>query len=327
MIVTRTPYRISLFGGGTDFPAWYSKNGGFVLSLTIDKYCYLSVRKLPEYLDYHFRISYSIVETPQVIAEIKHPAVREAFRIYCPESSVELSHGADLPARSGVGSSSAFAVGLIHALKKFKGANEISKRDLAHEAIHLEQVVLKENVGSQDQIACSYGGVNFIRFGTAENPWSVESLSLDRELIHELENRMVLVYTGISRLSSDISIGLIENMSRKNKELDRTSTLALTCRQILLSGGDLSQIGEMLNESWEIKKEINPYSVTPELNAIYEKAIKEGAIGAKILGAGGGGFLLLWLAEGSRESFLKRFNIGTVVPFQIEFQGSTCLVN
>lgn len=327
MIVTRTPYRISLFGGGTDFPLWYKQNEGFVLSFTIDKYCFLSVRKLPEYLDYRFRISYSIVETPQTIDEIKHPAVREALRIYSPHSSLEISYGGDLPARSGVGSSSAFAVGLIHALKKLNRDIEISKKDLAYEAIRLEQDVLRENVGTQDQIACSYGGVNFLRFGGSTEPWSVETLSLDKKTLLQLENRMVLLYTGISRLSSDISGGLIENISRKNKELERTSELALSCREILLNNGDISAIGEMLNESWKIKKEINPYAVTPELTKIYNMAIAKGAIGGKVLGAGGGGFLLFWLSEGSKEYFLRSFDVGTVVPFQIEFLGSTCLVD
>jgi len=327
MIVTRTPYRISLFGGGTDFPAWYDLRGGAVLSLTINKFCYISLRPLPSYLDYRYKISYSVVETPQVLDGIKHPAVREALRRYSPESSIELNHGGDLPARSGVGSSSAFAVGLIHALKILIGKRNITPFELAQEAIFLEQNILGENVGSQDQIACAYGGINFLRFGGAQSPWSIESLSLNPETIRELETRMVLLYTGISRSSSDVSAGLIRNLPIRQNELIRTTELAEISRTILTKGYDLSQIGEMLNESWDLKMALNPYAVTPELISLCEKAKKEGAIGCKVLGAGGGGFLLLWLANDSRKHFLEKFHYGKVIPFQIENQGSICLAS
>lgn len=327
MIITRTPYRISLFGGGTDFPEWYETQGGAVLSFTINRYCYISARILPPFFDHSYRVSYSVIETTKSIDEIKHPAVRESLRHYLPSEGVEIHHHGDLPARSGVGSSSSFAVGLIHALKLLARRTDVSKKDLADDAIFLEQKILNEVVGSQDQIACSFGGVNFISFHPGRKPWSIDPIRLSPERIREIQERMVLVFSGISRSSSDVSKTLVKNFSKKTIELERTFQLANLGRQLLTHDNDLDGIGDLLNESWELKKNLNPQSVNAKLLAIYENAIKLGATGGKILGAGGGGFMLFWIPEGGKRKFIEHFKSGMVVPFQIDNQGTTCILN
>lgn len=327
MIITRTPYRVSLFGGGTDFPEWYLKNGGAVFSFSIDKYCYISSRALPPFFEHKYRVVYSQVETTKTLKEINHPIVREGLRRYFPKIGAEIQHNGDLPARSGVGSSSAFTVGLIHSLRLLAGSESITPMSLAEDAIELEQKILKEVVGSQDQIACAIGGINFIRFGVNQRDWEVQKIVLDEADLANLEERMVLVYSGISRTSSDVSQGLIKNFSHKEKELERIKNLAFECKDIIVNRRNLDLIGGMLDESWSLKRDTNPQAINFELEAIYKAAKYCGAIGGKVIGAGGGGFLLLWLPRGYRQTFLKNFRNGIVVPFRIEFTGSTCVLS
>lgn len=324
MIITKTPYRISLFGGGTDHPAWYRENGGEVISFAIDKYCYLTTRVLPPFFDHKYRIAYSKVETTNTIAEIQHPAVRVALQKYCPDLSLEIHHDGDLPARSGVGSSSAFAVGLIHSLSILL-KKEISKEELANEAIHLEQVELNENVGSQDQIACSVGGLNYIKFG-GQKEWVHEPISISNLKKLELESRMILIYTGVHRSSSDVQANLLIDLNKKTKTMQRTIELARECKEVLLSNTNLDDIGEMLVESWSLKKAMNSNAITPALEEIWVKSQRAGALGGKVLGAGGGGFCMFWVKEDGQEEFLERFDFGTHVPVQISNEGSTCIL-
>ena len=324
MIITKTPFRISLFGGGTDYPAWYRKNGGEVISFAIDKFCYLTTRVLPPFFDHKYRIAYSKVETTRSIEDIQHPAVRSALEKYCPDLSLEIHHDGDLPARSGVGSSSAFAVGLIHSLSVLQN-RELSKIELANEAIFLEQSILKENVGSQDQIACALGGFNYIKFG-GKNEWTHEPIQISDSRVSEIESRMVLVYTGVQRSSSNIQANLLLNIDSKTKTMERTIELARICREIIESDSDLDQIGQLLIESWSLKKEMNTAAVTNELEEVWSKAKLAGALGGKVLGAGGGGFCLFWIKAGTREEFLKRFNVGTWVPIRITSEGSSCIL-
>lgn len=321
MIITRTPYRISLFGGGTDHPNWYRENGGAVISFAIDKYSYINVRELPPFFEHKMRVSYSKVEVVQFVAEIQHPAVREGFKTFAPGLNLELHHHGDLPARSGVGSSSAFAVGLIHALYALKG-KEISPTKLAELAIDFEQVVLTENVGSQDQVACSLGGMNFIEFGIG-NGWSAEAINLSSDYLRSIEDRIVLLYSGIDRLSSDVSKTLLEDLDSKSSLMRETQDLAIACRDIFLKEGSLSQIGPMLNESWELKKAMNRSAVTPLLEDLFGLAKNAGAEGGKILGAGGGGFCLFWVDPFHRESFIQKMKPAVAVPVRISFEGST----
>ena len=320
MIITKTPFRVSLFGGGTDYPAWYLENGGSVLSFAIDKYSYISLRELPPFFEHKFRVSYSINELVSSNSEIKHPAVREAFKKFAPELNLELLHHGDLPARSGIGSSSAFSVGLIHSIYALKGAS-ILPEELANLAIEFEQKILQENVGSQDQIACSLGGINFIEFGPGPY-WKNESLSLQIDYINKIEQSMVLVYTGVSRMSSDVSAGLLSNLGSKTNEMKRNIDLALECRKIFQTEGDLSIVGQMLDESWSIKQRINPKSINSVLQYIYTKAMNSGSVGGKILGAGGGGFFLFWINPEFRDSFIQKMGDFITVPIRIVNHGS-----
>jgi len=323
MIITKTPYRISLFGGGSDHPKWYKKHGGEVISFAIDKYCYISTRILPPFFDHKYRISYSKIETVDHFEKISHPAVREAIRKFSPDLSLEIQHHGDLPARSGVGSSSAFAVGLIHSLLALKG-QEISWQLLANEAIKLEQVDLSENVGSQDQIACALGGFNYLNFGGASE-WQATPIKTNSNFIDLFMDRVILIYTGIPRKSSDIQKTLLENLELKARAINRIIQLSRESRIIIENHSNLDFIGEMLDESWSIKREMNPAAVTATLEEFYAKAKSAGAIGGKVLGAGGGGFCMFWVKEGEKKSFLKKFNIGLNVPVKMSNEGSLCL--
>ena len=321
MIITRTPYRVSLFGGGTDHPDWYRENAGAVVSFAIDKYCYINIRELPPFFSHNYRVSYSKVEMTKEIDEINHPAVREGFKKFAPGLSLELHHHGDLPAQSGVGSSSAFAVGMIHSLYALRG-EMVTLENLAKEAIKLEQDDLLETVGSQDQIACSLGGMNFIQFGRGDT-WSATALRPSLEYLTEIEDHIVLLFTGISRSSSDVSKFLLENLDSKAEMMKQTHSLAVECNQIFRAEGDLSQIGPMLLESWDLKKKMNPASVTPMLAEFLSHALEAGADGGKILGAGGGGFCLFWVKPGFRESFLRQMAPAVHVPIRISAEGST----
>jgi D-glycero-alpha-D-manno-heptose-7-phosphate kinase len=325
MIITRTPFRVSLFGGGTDYPSWYKEHGGDVVSFTIDKYCYLTTRILPPFFDHKYRIAYSVVETSKSFTEIRHPVVREAIRKYCPNLNLEIHHDGDLPARSGVGSSSAFAVGLIHSLKLLTD-QAVTPRELADEAINMEQKILQENVGSQDQVACTLGGLNHIMFDR-NSDWTAKQINLSDVYKNEMEARMVLVFTGVNRISSDIQAHLFTQLHSKVGTLNRTGQLARECQEILAREGDLDLIGEMLAESWELKRAMNSHAITPALDELWAKAIMAGAIGGKVLGAGGGGFCLFWVKENAKVDFLHKFNSGTYVPASIVDNGSTCILS
>lgn len=325
MIITRTPYRVSLFGGGSDFPDWYLNNLGKVISFTIDKYCYISARELPPFFEHDYRVSYSKVETAKKLDEIKHPAFREIIRKYGRDRKYEIHHHGDLPAKSGVGSSSAFAVGLINAMSKFEEI-ELTQMQIANAAIEMEQKILREIVGSQDQIACAVGGINEISFGPGAK-WFNRSITLPDKTIREIENSAVLIFSGIQRVSSKISEHLLINLENSTKYLERNVELVDECIKILESGNNLVEIGNLLNESWKIKRTINPMSTNSFIDNFFNKALKCGAVGGKILGAGGGGFSLFWVDPNNRERFLRDFVLGVEVPFRVDFQGTTCVLN
>jgi D-glycero-alpha-D-manno-heptose-7-phosphate kinase len=250
-----------------------------------------------------------------------HPAVREAFIKYASGLKLELHHHGDLPAQSGVGSSSAFAVGLIKSLYAING-KDIDSYTLANEAIIFEQKDLSETVGSQDQIACATGGINHIEFNS-NNIWKINKINLDLEYIKDIESRIVLIYSGIPRFSSDISKGLLDRLETKSQLMNRTKDLANEFNKLLMAGGDLSLVSEMLKESWSIKKELNPFSITPELDNFYQSALLKGARAGKVLGAGGGGFFLFWIDPENRASFIKKMAPLVYVPISISFEGST----
>jgi D-glycero-alpha-D-manno-heptose-7-phosphate kinase len=253
---------------------------------------------------------------------MEHPAIREAIRKYFPYEGLEIHHHGDLPARSGVGSSSAFAVGIIHSLKKLRKDRNIDKFTLAKDAIELEQTILRDNVGSQDQIACAYGNFNKISFLQEDKGFIVEPISISPTYAKSMLSRMVLVYTGLPRMSSNISKGLLANLPRKKKLILRTMEMAEESHKLFQAEADLDFMGDFLKENWSLKSSMNEKAITPPLNQLYEEAIKYGAEGGKVLGAGGGGFLLFWLADGARDYFLKKFDRGTVVPFAFEKFGT-----
>lgn len=321
MIITRTPYRVSMFGGGTDHPKWFNENSGAVVSFSIDKYSYITLRELPPFFPHKFRVAYSKVETTDNANQILHPAVREAFMKYAHGLKLELHHHGDLPAKSGVGSSSAFAVGLIKSLYSLN-EKDVDSYTLANEAIHFEQIDLSETVGSQDQIACALGGINHIEFHPT-NLWKVNKIKLDLEYIKNIESRIVLIYSGIPRFSSDVSKGLLDKIETKSQLMNRTKDLANEFRELLVSEGDLSLVSEMLKESWSIKKSLNSFSVTPQLDNFYKSALAKGARAGKVLGAGGGGFFLFWVDPENREKFIEKMAPAVYVPISISFEGST----
>ncbi|MBI3802795.1 MAG: kinase [Nitrospirae bacterium] len=321
MIVSRTPFRVSFFGGGTDYPAWYQENGGSVLATTIDKYCYLSCRYLPPFFDHKYRIVYSKIETVKDIADINHPAVKAVLQEMGCNKGLEVHHDGDLPARSGLGSSSSFTVGLINAIMAMNGQH-ISKEDVAKQAIHIEQNVIKENVGSQDQISAAFGGFNKIEFKTNDS-FEVFPIIMDKPRQEDFENHLMLFFTGFSRIASDIAKSKIENFKNRVVELCRMREMVNEAIAILQSKNEpIENFGKLLHECWEYKKSLSDRVSTPQIDLIYEAAKRAGATGGKILGAGGGGFLLLFVTPAVRQQVMEKLKYLIHVPFRFENSGS-----
>ena len=320
MVISRTPYRISFFGGGTDYPAWYLRHGGSVLSATIDKYCYLTCRYLPPFFEHRIRILYSVMEHCQTLEEIKHPAVREILRYLRLHRGLEIHHDGDLPGRSGMGSSSAFTVGLLHALYALQG-KMTSKRQLALESIHLEQDVLRETVGSQDQVSAAYGGLNQIHFLTGGGI-DVRPVILPPERLRELNAHLMLFYTGIKRTASGIAESYVSDIDARSAMLHRMQDLVQRSCEVLAGASDLAVFGRMLHEMWEAKRSLSDQVSNAHIDGFYAQARTAGALGGKLLGAGGGGFLLFF-APPERHAAIRRA-LGHLihVPFQFERSGS-----
>jgi D-glycero-alpha-D-manno-heptose-7-phosphate kinase len=320
MIISRTPFRISFFGGGTDYPSWYRQHGGAVLAGTINKYCYLTVRHLPPFFEHRTRVVYSVIERVQKPEEIVHPAAREIIRYLKIERGLEIHHDGDLPSRSGMGSSSAFTVGLLHALHGLKG-EFTSKEQLARESIHLEQEVLRENVGSQDQVCAAYGGLNQIHFLT-NGEVSVRPFTLNSDRLREFSGHLMLFYTGIVRTASNIAATFVHKLQDKEQGLRRLRAMVDEAAQLLASKADLRGFGELLHEAWLTKRSLSDKVTNPQVDALYEEARAAGAIGGKLLGAGGGGFMVLLVPPDRQEDVRRRLNRLIHVPFEFEFSGS-----
>ncbi len=320
MIITRTPFRISFFGGGTDFPEWFIKNNGSVLTTTIDKYCYISCRKLPPFFDYKYRIVWSQIELKKNVSEIVHPSVRETLKYLKDNNSYEISHNADLPARSGLGSSSSFTVGLLNALYAVKG-QIVENTRLADEAIYIERNLNKEAVGYQDQIIASYGGFNKIIFNK-NSSYTVKPIVIPKNRLKKLESNLMLFFTGFSRFSSNITEKHINNIKKNNKVLESMYGLVEDSINLLQSERDISDFGNLMNETWSLKKTLSDSVSTKDIDIIYSKGIKSGAIGGKILGAGGGGFILFYVPEDKKENVRNALKELIYVPFEFENSGS-----
>lgn len=321
MIISRTPFRLSFFGGGTDYPGWYKEHGGAVLSTTINKYCYLSCRNLPPFFKHKYRVVYSVQELVNKISEIDHPSVRNTLNFLNINNGVEIHHQADLPAKSGLGSSSAFTVGLINALTGLKGEIK-NKRQLALDAIHVEQNLIKENVGSQDQTAASFGGLNRIDFGGIQEI-SIQPIVLSPSRLNSFHGHLMLFFTGLSRDASKIAKEQIRNIGNKNAELELMHGMVNEGVTILTNNRkDIGDFGRLLNESWKIKRSLSSKITNPYLDNIYEAGVRAGALGGKLLGAGGGGFILFFAKPETQENIKKKLKNLLYVPFQFDHLGS-----
>jgi D-glycero-alpha-D-manno-heptose-7-phosphate kinase len=320
MIICRTPFRISFFGGGTDYPEWYRNHGGAVLAATIDKYCYLTCRYLPPFFEHRFRIVYRKIENCATIDEISHPAVRETLRYLGVDRGIELHHDGDLPARSGMGSSSAFTVSLLHALRALRG--EISsKSELARESIHIEQNILKETVGSQDQVMAAYGGLRHVKFHT-DGEIEIAPLILPRGRLAELNEHLMLVYTGIARTAADVARSYVTAIDQRRRQLRIMKELIEESIDVLASGMNILAFGDLLHEAWLAKRSLSASVSSPEIDDLYEQARSAGALGGKLTGAGGGGFLLLFVPPDKRCQVRTALQGRLHVPFEFESAGS-----
>jgi D-glycero-alpha-D-manno-heptose-7-phosphate kinase len=321
MVITKTPFRISFFGGGTDYPNWFKKHSGSVLSSSIDKYCYISCRKLPQFFDHKHRVVISQIENVKSISEIEHPSVRAILTWKQIEEGLEIHHDADLPARSGLGSSSSFTVGLLHALQAMDG-RMTSKKQLATSAIHVEQKIICENVGSQDQVSVAYGGFNRIDFHQDET-FTVEPILFGDGRKRLLESHLLLFFTGFSRIASEIAKSQIENIKYREKELQLIKSMVDEGINILQDPSmPIIEFGRLLSEAWKYKRLLSDKVSSKEIDQIYNLAVNAGAIGGKILGAGGGGFLLLFALPDKQNAVKEALKKLIHVPFKFENSGS-----
>jgi len=322
MIITRTPLRISFFGGGTDLPAWYTENGGAVLSTTIDKYCYISLRRLPPFFDHkHKIVFFSKQEAFNEIDEIKHPAVREVYRYMNVDFGLVMQHDSDLPSNSGLGSSSAFTVGLLHALYSLKG-QIVSKKRLGLEAVHVEQDMIREAVGSQDQLAVAFGGLNKIEF-SRQNNIEVTPLPVSGEKLRYLQSNLMLYFTGFARVAAEIEQDKLKNLELRRSELATMHTLVDQAFEIL--SGDVERyedFGRLLQEAWRIKRSLSSKVSTERIDEIYQRAMGAGALGGKLLGAGGGGFILFFVPPENQQSVRNGLSDLLRVPFCFDTLGT-----
>ncbi len=320
MIISRTPFRISFFGGGTDYPAWYRRHGGAVLATTIDKYCYITCRYLPPFFEHKIRIVYSKIENCHSVDEVAHPSVREALRFLNLDRGVEIHHDGDLPARSGMGTSSSFTVGLLHALHALEGRMP-GKKQLAAEAIQVEQERIGETVGSQDQVSAAYGGLNHIVFHP-NGDISVQPITISKDRLGELNSHLMLFYTGLKRTASEIADSYVGNVDEKKRELRVMKDLVDESISILVSGQEITDFGELLHEAWQAKRSLSSQVSNPIVDQIYEESMAAGAVGGKLIGAGGGGFMLLFVPPCHQSRVRERLNSLLHVPFRFEYSGS-----
>ena len=318
MIIIRTPYRISFFGGGTDYPAWYREHGGCVLSTSINKCSFLVLRRLPEIFDYRYKIRYFNDETTSSIEDIKIPVIREAIKYMNFEDGLDITHHGDLPNRTGIGSSSSFTVSLIHGLATLKN-QQITKRDLAKKTIYLEQNILREAVGSQDQVAAAFGGFNKIEFG-GYTDFTCYTLHLQKDILQELESWVQLFFTEKLRNSFDIAEKKIENITTKKTDLNTMKDLTYEAERVIFQHR-IYDFANLLNDQWKLKKSMESSVTTSDIDEIYEKGIQAGAVGGKLLGAGGGGFILFLTPPHMQKKVAEKLRLKQV-PLNFDYLGS-----
>lgn len=320
MVISRTPFRISFFGGGTDYPAWYKENRGAVLATTVNKYCYISCRYLPPFFDHKSRIIYSKMEQVKKISEIQHPSVRACLRFMRITEGVEIHHDGDLPARTGLGSSSSFTVGLLNSLSALRG-RMVPKMELAQKAIHIEQKMLMENVGSQDQISAAVGGFNLIEFN-GDQKFKVHPITVTQQRLDLLQEHLLLFFTGFSRYASEIAKEQVERIPQNGKGLREMFEMVHHGIDIINSNRDICEFGKLLHDCWRLKRTLSDKIATPPIDDIYSAAMRAGAIGGKLLGAGGGGFILFFARPDSQPKIKNKLKHLLHVPFRFENFGS-----
>lgn len=322
MIISRTPLRVSFFGGGTDYPVFYEENGGAVLSTSINKYSYVICRYLPPFFNYKYVIRYREREETNTISGIQHPSARECLNfINLGNPGVEIQHNADLPAMSGLGSSSAFTVGLLNALYALKGEMR-TKRQLALDAIHVEQDMIKENVGSQDQTTTAFGGFNKIEFGGSRKI-TVSPITINQDKLDSLQNHLMLFFVGFPRNASEIAGEQIKKTPEKKMELKAMMEMVEEAVNFLNSSQDrLVDFGKLLHETWQLKRSLTSHITNPSIDEIYEAGMAAGAIGGKLLGAGGGGFILLFVKPELQQKVKEKLGKLLRVPLKFESLGS-----
>ena len=323
MIITQTPFRMSFFGGGTDMESFFIKHGGAVLSTTFDKYCYVNVRHLPRFFDYSTELSYSRTERVTSIEDIEHPAIRNAMKML-DMHEIRLTYEADLPARSGLGTSSSFAVGMLNAFYALKG-KYADKKKLADEAIYLERVLCEEAGGWQDQIAASFGGFNRINFNT-DGTYDVLPVIISPERKKNLNDNLMMFFTGFTRFSSDVqkaNAGTKETQEAKEKRYLEMMSLVDKAEQILTDKNtNLDDFGRLLDHTWKLKKQTGSAVSTNSIDALYEKGMQAGALGGKLLGAGGGGFLVFYVQPEYQEAVKEAMKELMYIPFRFEDGGT-----
>jgi D-glycero-alpha-D-manno-heptose-7-phosphate kinase len=325
IVMCRAPFRVSFFGGGSDYPEWYRHEPGAVLSTAIDKYIYISCRYLPPFLGTKHRVVWRHVEQVDSIAEILHPAVREGLRYlnFDDGLGIELHYQGDLPSRSGMGSSSTFVVALLQALTCLRGV-EADRQKLAEMAIELEQVRMKETVGSQDQIAAAFGGLNVIKF-RQDGCFDVHPVTLPTQRERELVANLMLFFPGRSRFSSDAAVSVTQNLTTRSNSVRRMVAMVDEGVEILRRG-DIVDFGLLLHEAWEMKRGLSDLVSSPEIDDLYDRARREGAIGGKLLGAGGTGFLLLCVPQERRDAVMAALTPQCInVPFALEHEGASVI--
>ena len=324
MIISRTPYRISFFGGGTDYPEYYREFGGKTLGVAIDKYSYLNVRYLPPYFDYKHRIVYSNQENVTSLDEIIHPSVRETLKFMNIKSGISIHHDGDIPARSGMGSSSAFTVGLLNSINALYG-KITSKSDLTKHSIHIEQELIKENVGSQDQAFAAYGGLNVINF-LQNDEIIVDPVVMNQNRMLEFQDNIMLFFSGLSRTASEVVAEQVDKTSINLPNLDKMKELVDKAYDILVTDKDLREFGELLNYTWELKKTLSSKVTNSQIDEMYKIALKSGAIGGKLLGAGSGGFMAFYVEKKNQDAVKKALKNYLHIPFNFDFDGSKIVV-
>jgi D-glycero-alpha-D-manno-heptose-7-phosphate kinase len=321
VIICRTPLRISFFGGGSDYPIWYRQRSGAVISTTINKYNYLTIRKLPPFFDYKYRIRYFKQEYVSSVDQIEHPVVRESIKLLKLNEGLEIAHNGDLPARSGLGSSSSFTVGLLHSLHTLQSYMP-TKRELALQAMHVEQDLIGEAVGSQDQTAAAFGGLNRIRFSKAREI-DVDPIIVSADRLAALQDRLLLCFTGFARTASEIAARQIEVTHSRKREIEAIQELCEQALELITDPqSSLDEFGKLLDDQWKLKRSLTKLVTSEQIDKIYATGISSGALGGKLLGAGGGGFLLFYAPPDRHEKIKKALGDKMFVPFRFESTGS-----